>query len=180
MGYDAARVRHGTLGYAPMRSIATAEIDALLDDEMVRQIVGPGAEESDLPWRWVPEEDLGPDDGVHRHMILEDGRPVGMITFTEEWEDHAVGFWLTASARGRGILQTAWAELGPKYGPTFVAGCWKDNAAAARFLESIGMRPDDEWCHEGRWAVAWTSKGSKCAPVAGGDGTGIVGAAQEA
>jgi hypothetical protein len=150
-------VRHGTLSYASMRSVACADIDALLDDEAIRQIVGPGAEPCDLPWRLPPNEDLGPEDGVHQHLILEDGRPVGMITFTEEWGSVAVGFWLTAGARGRGVLHGAWGDLAARHGPAFEAGCWRDNAAAARFLTSIGMRAGEEWCHDGRWAVHWES-----------------------
>jgi RimJ/RimL family protein N-acetyltransferase len=155
MGYDPARVRHGTLSYAPMRSLPAHGIDAMLDDEAVRQIVGPGATPDDLPWRLSATEDMGPDDGVHRHIVLEDGLPVGMVTFTEEWRSTAVGFWLTPEARGRGVLRTAWTELSPAHGPRFEAGCWADNAAACALLEALGFRRTEEWCHGGRMAVHW-------------------------
>ena len=128
--------KHGVLTYVDLREMREDLMTPLLDAETEALISGPGQKPEDYPW--LPGHRI-PDDDTQL-VIFEDGVAVGLIGFSPSWGFTDVGFWLTASARRRGILTTAWEDLNARYGTLFEAGTWERNGAARAFLASIGFR----------------------------------------
>jgi len=87
----------------------------------------------------------------HAYMIIDDSEPVGWFEVEElsdhygiELPDHTheVEFWLLPSARGRGILASATAQLSDELarrGVTHLVGiAWEDNDASIRSMRRNG------------------------------------------
>lgn len=127
---------HGVLACVDMRGVREDVMSPLLDEETEALINGPGQSPDNYPW--LPGHRI-PDNNTQL-AILEDGVVIGAIGFSPSWGITAVGFWLTAGARRRGILTTAWNDLHASHGTLFEAGTWERNAAARAFLALIGFK----------------------------------------